>query len=107
LSGRDALTWILNSDSRKEVRIQTSDNSPLYDSAVFLSDYDKDRVEFLWFSDGIENADYLIVHPIPSHVKIPDQFLSPTNEFKLVREKFVGSALIYEIYKRKNIKSIL
>jgi len=107
LSGRDALTWIVNSDSRKELKIQTSDNSPLYDSGIFLSDYDKNRISFLWFSDGVEKADYLIVHPSPPHEKNPDEFLLATNAFHLVHEKFVGSALIYEIYKRKITKTTL
>jgi hypothetical protein len=104
LSGRDALTWIVANDQKEVIKIQTSDNSPLYDSSVFLSEHDKNRVDFLWFSEGLEEADYMVVRPNPSQPGSTTALLRPDESFEMVRNRIVGSALIYEIYKRKTPK---
>jgi hypothetical protein len=103
LSNRQALDWILSRDSRKQISIQTTDNSPLYDSAVFMSGDDIGRVNFLWFSKGIETADYVIARQdlTPESKTLRTALNLQEGEFHLVYKKFVGRAEIFSIYAKK------
>jgi len=103
LSNRQALDWILSRDSRKQISIQTTDNSPLYDSAVFMSRDDIGRVNFLWFSKGIETADYVIARQdlTPESKTLRTALNLQEGEFRLVYKKFVGRAEIFSIYAKK------
>ncbi len=103
LSNRQALEWILSRDSRKQISIQTTDNSPLYDSAVFLSGDDIGRVNFLWFSKGIETADYVIARQdlTPESKTLRTALNSQESEFRLVYKKIVGRTEIFSIYAKK------
>lgn len=100
LSNRQALEWIVSRDSREKISIQTSDNSPLYDSAVFLSNEDINRVNFLWYSRGIDDADYVIVRQaLNSESKALRTALdSRDSKFNLVYKKSIGRTEIFSIY---------
>lgn len=103
LSSRQALEWIVSRDSRKQISIQTTDNSPLYDSAVFLSGNDVGRVNFLWYNKGIETADYVIARQdlTPESKALRTALNSQESDFHLVYQKFVGRAEIFSIYAKK------
>lgn len=100
LSNRQALEWILSSDPRKQISIQTTDNSPLYDSDVFLAGDDIGRINFLWYSKGIENADYVIARQdLNSESReLRSTLNSQGSGFRLVYKKSVGQAEIFSIY---------
>lgn len=104
LSGREIVSWIANHDSRDSILIQTSDNSPLYDSAVFLERHEKERLNFLWFNQGISKADYVVVRNSSfGESREMQEFLeSSRNEFEILKKRFVGEAEIYAIYGRIN-----
>jgi hypothetical protein len=103
LSNRQALEWIVSRDSRDYISIQTNDKSPLYDSAVFLSKADRKRVNFLWYSSGINNADYVVARQdLSDESKILRIKLnSPGSEFKLVYKKLIGETEIFSIYAKE------
>lgn len=104
LSNRQALEWIVSRDSRSKISIQTNDGSPLYDSAVFLSNKDKSRVNFLWYNKGIGEADYVIARQglnIESR-KLRNFLNSPDSGFKLVYKKYVGYTEVYSIFARES-----
>jgi hypothetical protein len=106
LSNRQALEWIVENDSSKKISIQTNDNSPLYDNAVFLSDKDLKRVNFLKFSDGLDSADYVIVRQdknLPSK-RIRNFLNSPGENFDLVYQKLMGETEIFSIFASSNTK---
>ncbi len=104
LSGREIVSWIADHDSRDSISVQTSDNSPLYDSAVFLESHDKERLNFLWFNQGITKADYVVVRnsSFGESNEIQKFLDSSGNEFKILKKRFVGEAEIYAIYGRIN-----
>lgn len=104
LSNRQALDWIVSRDSRENISIQTNDNSPLYDSAVFLSKEDIDRVNFLWYSQGIGEADYVIARQdLNAESKALRNILnSRESGFKLVYKKLVGETEIFSIYAKES-----
>ena len=92
LSNREALAWILSRDNRERISIQTNDNSPLYDSAVFMSGDDSSRVTFLWYNKGIESADYVIARQDLSSdsKKLRATLHSRDSGFRIVYKKYVG-----------------
>jgi hypothetical protein len=100
LSNRQALEWILSTDRRKQISIQTTDNSPLYDSDVFLSGDDIGRINFLWYSEGIQGADYVIARQdLNSESReLRSTLNSQGSGFRLVYKKSVGKAEIFSIY---------
>ena len=100
LSNRQALDWIVSRDSRDKISIQTNDGSPLYDSAVFLSKEDINRVNFLWGIDGIEDADYVIVRQdLNAESKaLRNNLNSSESGFNLVYKKSIGQTEIFSIY---------
>jgi Ca2+/Na+ antiporter len=102
LSNRQALDWILSKDSREQISIQTNDNSPLYDSAVFMSADDIGRVNFLWYNEGIENADYVIARQdlTPESRELRNLLNSRESGFRLAYKKTVGEAEIFAIYEK-------
>jgi hypothetical protein len=104
LSNRQALDWIVSRDSRDNISIQTNDNSPLYDSAVFLSKQDINRVNFLWYSKGISEADYVIVRQdLNAESKALRNILnSRESGFELVHKKLVGKTEIFSIYAKES-----
>lgn len=103
LSNRQALEWILSSDPRKQISIQTTDNSPLYDSAVFMSTDDIDRVDFLWYNKGIENADYVIARQdlTPESKELRTRLNSRESGFRLAYTKSIGQTDIFSIYAKE------
>lgn len=105
LSGREIVSWIANHDSRDSVSIQTSDNSPLYDSAVFLERREKERLSFLWFNQGISKADYVVVRnsSLRESKKIEDSLQFDGSEFEMLKKRYVGQAELYRIYGRINL----
>lgn len=104
LSNRQALEWIVSRDSREKISIQTNDNSPLYDSAVFLSKEDIDRVNFLWYSRGIDEADYVIVRQDLNSESLALRSIldSRTSGFRLVYKKSIGRTEIFSIYAKES-----
>jgi hypothetical protein len=104
LSNRQALDWIVSRDSRDNISIQTNDNSPLYDSAVFLSKQDINRVNFLWYSKGISGADYVIVRQdLNAESKALRNVLnSRESGFQLVYKKLVGKTEVFSIYAKES-----
>jgi hypothetical protein len=102
LSGREIVLWIAKNDLRDSIFIQTSDNSPLYDSAVFLEKRDKERMNFLWFSEGISNADYVVFRSSYSagSIEVEKELLSAGSGFTILKERHVGNAEVYKIYGR-------
>jgi hypothetical protein len=102
LSNRQALDWILSKDSREQISIQTNDNSPLYDSAVFMSEDDIGRVNFLWYNEGIQNADYVIARQdlTPESRDLRNILNSRESGFRLAYKKTVGEAEIFAIYEK-------
>lgn len=102
LSNRQALEWIVSRDPRESISIQTNDGSPLYDSAVFLSQVDVSRVNFLWYSAGIDEADYVIVRQdLNTKSRELRKILnSQESGFKLVYKKSIGQTEIFSIYAR-------
>ncbi len=103
LSNRQALEWIVSRDSRKKISIQTNDGSPLYDSAVFLSQADVSRVNFLWYSAGIDEADYVIVRQdLNTESRELRKILnSKEGGFEMVYKKSIGQTEIFSIYARE------
>ena len=108
LSGREIVLWIAKNDLRDSISIQTSDNSPLYDSAVFLENRDKDRMNFLWFSQGISNADYVVFRSSYSagSKEVENDLLSAGSGFTILKERHVGNAEVYKIYGRIKIPEV-
>ena len=104
LSNRQALEWIVSRDPRKKISIQTNDNSPLYDSAVFLSKEDINRVNFLWYSRGIDEADYVIVRQDLNTESLALRNILDSSEsgFGLVYKKFIGRTEIFSIYAKES-----
>jgi hypothetical protein len=104
LSNRQALEWIVSRDSRAHISIQTTDNSPLYDNAFFLSHDNKARLNFLWYSEGIAKADYVIARQDLSSdsKKLRVVLDSYSSGFQLVYRKSVGHADVFSIYKRRS-----
>jgi hypothetical protein len=102
LSNRQALDWILSKDSREQISIQTNDNSPLYDSSVFMSTGDIGRVNFLWYNEGIEDADYVIARQdlTPESRELRIILNSRESGFRLAYTKSVGKAEIFAIYEK-------
>jgi hypothetical protein len=102
LSNRQALDWILSKDSREQISIQTNDNSPLYDNAVFLSADDIGRVNFLWYNEGIVNADYVIARQdlTPDSRELRNILNSRESGFRLAYKKTVGETEIFAIYEK-------
>jgi hypothetical protein len=102
LSNRQALEWILARDSREKISIQTSDNSPLYDSAVFLSKEDIVRADFLWYEKGLDDADYVIVRQDLSTEsrQLRKTLNSQEAGFKLVYKRSIGNTEIFSIYEK-------
>ena len=100
LSNRQALDWILSNDSREQITIQTNDNSPLYDSAVFMSVADIGRINFLWYNKGIENADYVIARQnlTPESKELRAILNSRESGFRLEYKMSVGETEIFSIY---------
>jgi hypothetical protein len=105
LSGKEILLWIAHNDSRNFISVQTSDNSPLYDSAVFLEQRDRERFNFLWFNQGILNADYVVVRNSTSKEssEIEKSLESLGSEFRILKKRFVGEAEVYKIYGKINV----
>ena len=103
LSNRQALEWIVSRDPRESISIQTNDGSPLYDSAVFLSQVDVSRVNFLWYSAGIDKADYVIVRQdLNTESRELRKILnSQESGFKIVYKKSIGQTEIFSIYARE------
>ena len=103
LSNRQALDWILSRDNRGQISIQTNDNSPLYDSAVFMSEDNIARVNFLWYNKGIESADYVIARQdLSSESKeLRATLNSRDSGFSLVYKKYVGEIEIFSIYAKE------
>ncbi len=103
LSNRQALDWIVSRDSREKISIQTNDNSPLYDNAVFLSREDINRVDFLWYSKGINDADYVIARQDlnAESATLRNILNSPESGFKLVYRKLVGENEVFSIYSKE------
>ena len=104
LSNRQALDWILSRDLRKQISIQTTDGSPLYDSAVFMSEDDISRLNFLWYDKGIEGADYVIARQdlTTRSKQMHISLNSPESGFRLVYKKSVGHAVIFSIYAKES-----
>jgi len=103
LSNRQALDWILSKDSRGQISIQTNDNSPLYDSAVFMSADDIGRVNFLWYNKGIDSADYVIVRQdlTPESRELRATLNARENGFRLAYKKSIGQTEIFSIYAKE------
>ena len=103
LSNRLALDWILTNDPRKHISIQTNDNSPLYDSAVFMSADDIGRVNFLWYDKGIKRADYVIARQdlTPESKELRALLNSQMSGFRLAYAKYIGQTLIFSIYAKE------
>lgn len=104
VSNRQALEWILSRDSRKQISIQTNDNSPLYDSAVFMSAEDISRVDFLWYNKGIEGADYVIARQdlTPESKELRALLNSRNSGFRLVYTRSIGQTDIFSIYAKNS-----
>jgi len=103
LSNRQALDWILSKDSRAQISIQTTDNSHLYDSAVFLSEDDIRRVNFLWYNKGIQSADYVIARQdlTVESKKLRAILNSRESGFRLAYKKSIGQTEIFSIYAKE------
>lgn len=102
LSNREVLTWIVNNDSRPYLKIQTTKDFPIYENSVFLDQNDRVRLHFLWFSRGVDDADYVVAYP--DSQRFNTAFLDssfPNQKFSLVYTRFVGSAKVFEIFKKE------
>jgi hypothetical protein len=104
LSNRQALEWIVSRDSTEKISIQTTDNSPLYDSAVFLSRKDINRVDLLWYNRGINDADYVIARQDlnAESTALRSILNSPESGFTLVYRKLIGETEVFSIYAKES-----
>lgn len=102
VSNKEALEFIVYNDKRDTIKIQTTSNSPLYDSSDLLDQNLSSRLMFLSFSEGLTKADYVIVNQSKTSVsKIMASFVrSQSSHFKQVYSRKIGNLQVYSIYKR-------